>query len=793
VSREKQRVYEFGPFRLDPGQQQLFKDGIPVPLTPKAFDTLLALVQKHGQLVSKEELLQTVWPDAFVEESTLAQNVFRLRKLLADGEAGSSWIETIPKRGYRFTAPVRESQPETLAPVSVHLPEQAAKTDAGTAAQRAKSPRRWRFPATVAAAALLSLGSAVYWLGASRPALSFANREWILVADFENRTGDARFDKALLTALSVSLEQSRHANVFPRSRVYETLQRMGRQINTSEELTVSEALGREMCQRENLRALVAASLTRTGTQFLLVGRLVDPKSGSSIRSYTVRIQSEDQILDALDTVAKNIRQDLGETLYSIQRDSLPLPHVTTSSLSALELYAQANDLWRRGKYQDSRTQLQEALRIDPDFAMAHAALGNELYSHIFSQPTQGKQEYERALRLSGRVTAREHMYIEASFAGAQAQTDGAVRLYRALLGSYPDDTRALFGLATVLLRANRCNDAIAEYRELIRINPSDVNSQINIATCYANQSKYAEALSYYGKAFELDPERLTSAAINREYGFTLVGAGHPEKAREVFTLALARPEARTNALRSLGLLDLYEGRYRDGIARLKEAIRANQTDKNDLGVARNRMFLATAYQGQGDVTSELSELDEVANIDALFTQAPWLAARMGMAYARAGAPERAVKVLDAVRARMNSGSPTTQSDAGLLEGEILVARGKFAQAIELLQNARQENYPPSVVLSLEGQARAYEKSGQSEKAIACYEAFLGGQGVTPLAWEAQQQWLEAHYELAKLEAARGDTTRETQLLDTLLGIWKNADSDLPLLQQAKALRNGVNR
>jgi DNA-binding winged helix-turn-helix (wHTH) protein/tetratricopeptide (TPR) repeat protein len=785
VSQEKQHVYEFGPFRVDPGQQQLFKHGIPVPLTPKAFDTLLALVQKHGQLVSKEELLQTVWPDAFVEESTLAQNVFKLRKLLADGADGLSCIETIPKRGYRFIAPVREIQPEP--------PEHAPEADATAAARRSEIRSRWWFRIMVAGAVLLLVAATVYWFAASRPALSFNNREWILVADFENRTGDARFDKALLTALTVSLEQSRYANVFPRSRVYETLQRMDRPISTSEELTVSEALGREICQRENLRALVAASLTRTGKQFLLVGRLVDPKSGSSVRAYTVRIQSEDQILDAVDTIAKNIRQDLGETLYSIQRDSLPLPQVTTSSLSALQLYAQASDLWHRGKYQDSRPQLQEALRIDPDFAMAHAALGNELYGHIFSQPVQGKQEYERALQLSGRATAREHMYIEASFAGAQAQTDAAVRLYRALLDAYPDDTRGLFGLATVLLRANRCNDAIAAYRELIRINPSDVNSRINIGTCYANLSKYAEALPYYDKAFELDPARMTSANINREYGFVLVGAGQPEKAKEVFALALARPEARIAALRSLGLLDLYEGRYKDAIVELKEAVKANQDDKNDLGVARNLLYLSTAYRGQENLAMELSELDEAAKISALFTQAPWLAARVGTAYARAGAPDRAAKVLDTVRAKMNPGDATNQADAGLLEGEILVAQGKFAKGIELLQSAQQENYPASVMLSLEGQARAYAKSGQSEKAIACYRAFLAGQGVSPLAWEAQQWWVEAHYELAKLEATHGDVERETQLLDTLLGIWKNADSDLPLLQQAKALRNGVNR
>ena len=107
MSLEGQGSYEFGPFRLDPAQQQLFENDKPVSLTPKAFDTLRLLVENHGRLVSKEELLQEVWPDAFVEESTLAQNVFRLRKLLGDGNGQPIYIETIPKRGYRFVAPVQ--------------------------------------------------------------------------------------------------------------------------------------------------------------------------------------------------------------------------------------------------------------------------------------------------------------------------------------------------------------------------------------------------------------------------------------------------------------------------------------------------------------------------------------------------------------------------------------------------------------------------------------------------------------------------------------------------------------
>ncbi len=105
------RLYVFGRFRLDSVDKVLLHDDRPIPLTPKAIDTLLVLVSRHGHLVTKEELLQLVWPDAFVEENNLAQNISTLRRVLGDGTGGERFIETVPKRGYRFVAPVTEPLP----------------------------------------------------------------------------------------------------------------------------------------------------------------------------------------------------------------------------------------------------------------------------------------------------------------------------------------------------------------------------------------------------------------------------------------------------------------------------------------------------------------------------------------------------------------------------------------------------------------------------------------------------------------------------------------------------------
>ncbi len=116
VSHQTNHIYEFGPFRLDAGEHLLLRDGEAVPLTPKAFDLLLALVERHGHLLEKDELLKKVWPDTFVEEDNLASNISQLRKTLGDGENGHRYIETAPKRGYRFVASVREIVGEAEGP-----------------------------------------------------------------------------------------------------------------------------------------------------------------------------------------------------------------------------------------------------------------------------------------------------------------------------------------------------------------------------------------------------------------------------------------------------------------------------------------------------------------------------------------------------------------------------------------------------------------------------------------------------------------------------------------------------
>jgi DNA-binding winged helix-turn-helix (wHTH) protein len=115
VTKPNQQSYDFGPFRVNADERLLFRGSDLVPLTPKAFDMLLVLVESNGQLLTKEELMKRVWPDSFVEEANLSHNIYKLREALGDGAAGEKYIQTLPRRGYRFVARVTESAPEETA------------------------------------------------------------------------------------------------------------------------------------------------------------------------------------------------------------------------------------------------------------------------------------------------------------------------------------------------------------------------------------------------------------------------------------------------------------------------------------------------------------------------------------------------------------------------------------------------------------------------------------------------------------------------------------------------------
>ncbi len=644
-------------------------------------------------------------------------------------------------------------------------------------ASRAK--RRAAATLAVFIAAATGLGWMI-WTTMRSP-LDFMSRDWILVSDFLNQTGDPVFDRSLWSAFNVSLQQSTTANVFPRSRLEETLKRMGKNVDAP----IDEAIGREICLREDIRGLVAPEIASAGGKYTLSARLVDPRTAASVRAYQVTVADRDEVIEALGTIAGRVRRDLGESLGSIQKSDRPLPLVTTRSLEALKSFAEGSRLWRRGAYDQAVGMYESAVARDPDFAMAHAALGTACYSFVIRKPMLGKQHYERALHNEERITDRERLFIRAAFARDLGRIEEASEDYRLYLSIYPDDAVARYVYATMLMLNQRPDAAIEEFKEVIRIAPSYAPAYINLATTYKKLDRPQEALPYYAKAFELERTFLSTATINHEYAFTLVAAGNLSKAREVTRLAFDNPDLKSSGLRSMAFLALYEGKYAEAKEHLQESILLSKAKKDFLRVARGCVFMSILLDGENDPAGRLQALDEAArNVDQLPDPLVWLAARIGAGFARSGNPEKAGRILRKIQPAVDQKSAEQRSFLHMLEGELALANGSPRRAVELLLLADREASTEETLATL---AFAYDRSGNRARAIESYEKLVSKVG-TALGWEPQQSWIAAHARLAELYLSAGDRERASATLARLETTWKNADPNLPLTKEIIQLR-----
>jgi DNA-binding winged helix-turn-helix (wHTH) protein/tetratricopeptide (TPR) repeat protein len=780
-SKVSQPSLAFGPYEADLHSGELRKNGTRVKIQDLPLRLLCVLAEHAGQVITRDDLQKQLWPeDTFVDfEDGLNTAVKKLREALGDDPEKPRYIETIPRRGYRFVAQVKEIAPQARTVVSsAERPSSEAPSEP-SAAVRGR-PSRWKTWVAAAAAILIFLSGLGVWLLYGRPAFSFNARDSILVTDFENQTGDPRFDEALRTAFTVSLEQSRHANVFPRVRVGAILQLMGK----SGTERVTPEVGREICQRENIRGLVTGSITRTGQEYAVSAQLIDPQTGATVRSYMERSYGEGHVLDALDVIAADVRRDLGESLYQIRRADRSLPEVTTGSLTALKQYADGTALWHQGEFDNAVTLLRAAIQTDPDFAMAHAALGGVYFSYITNAPVQGKQEYEKALALSSRTTSRERMIIQANYATDLGHVSEAETLYRTYLSQYPDDWTMLSSYAYLLRRHGREPEAIAQCKEILRVAPDDAKTYIQMATAYHTLNDLPHALHAYSQAFQLDPHWLAAGDVAREYGFALIQNGEDQKAEQLFSGMLEKTGTRENGMRSLAMLDLYHGRYASARKRFDECLTILQNQRAPLSTARVHLWLAILADGQGDTRTELRELDTSLDNFAAIEPKVIFGTRIGRQYVSAGAIDQAEKLESRIAPLVDSKNAEQTGYLQLLQGEIALARGHADKAIELFTQSNTENTTP---FSVEALARAYQQAGKTDDTIAWQEKLLSLQN-RALGWETQQLWLAAHCTLAADYLAKGDREKARETLNHFLELWKDADPDLRLRKQASELR-----
>jgi tetratricopeptide (TPR) repeat protein/predicted Ser/Thr protein kinase len=648
--------------------------------------------------------------------------------------------------------------------------------------------RPWRRAAILLPVAV-AVGALGIWRFAAwfnQPALAFNARDWIVIADVENLTGDPVFDRSLSMALNVSLSQSQYVNIIPQSRVREALQHL--QHATAD--TLDEALTSEIAMREGAKAVVSCSIAQVGNVYSLTARLIDPQSRMPVLTESVRAAKKDDVLPALDRLGSEVRRRLGESMAALSRQHLPLPQATTASLDALKLYADGR---RAPDPEAGRRLLEEAVRLDPNFAMAHAQLGASYYRESAqAQRLKGEEHLTKALSLVDRLSFRERLLIAALAADSRGNRDKAVVAYRAYLGAYPDDQDVWFRLGwTYMATLHECELAQNAFRRVIAINPRSASAFVNLATSLGGLGRDAEAREAYEHAFAVQPDLLLGQFVNNEYGFTLVRLGAVDRAAEVFGKMAAEidPNRRYRGHRSLALLEMYRGHYRGASELFKQAIQIEQSVGADVSEFRDHLFLANSLRARGQARALEAEFGRIEILAARLALGPeWLRPAVKL-FARGGSTSKAQKLV-AVMAK-NVGDPTNnssanwnmQSDAAYLEGargEIDLATGRASQAVQRLEGVYER--VPTDDSALESLATACLAAGRVDEAARHYEKLIADR---TLGSETQDDWFTAHVRLARIRQSQGDSTAARTLYQTVLSIWKDGDPDLLVLREAR--------
>jgi len=647
-------------------------------------------------------------------------------------------------------------------------------------------PVRIALTAVVLAGAVLGaawLAKALFFKTPAK-ALAFQERDWILVTDFENLTGEEVFDAGLETALTVSIQQSQFVNVFPSSRIQETLKRMRRTAVKR----IDEAVGREIALREGIKGLLACSISKIGSDYLLTAKIVDPEKQIAVYSDSSRTKGKDGILGCLDELAKKVRHGLGESMTKIALQR-PLSEATTSSLEALKLYSAA-----RGASIDMRIQLcKQAVEIDPDFALAHAQLGTDYY--INGDRTRGEEHYQKALSLLNRLTTREKLWIQALVEDWRGNRDQGIQNYKAYLAQYPDDSAAWFRLGYVYMVTNQAEPAIAAFKRHIEINKDSSSGYVNLASCYSLLRKGEEALAHYQKAFSLRPEEATGIFVNNEYGFLLVRLGKVQEAEQTFNTMIAQPEnwKRSKGYRSRALLQMYQGKYAAAQEDLREAISLDKSMNAPLSEFRDHGHLAIAFRKKGQIKAFEKEMAAMERIQAGTKIEPGFLANLGTLYARSNRLREAGRILEILKSNLGellAASSIARSNQGdqaafhRLKGEIELARGKYEEALSsfgMVANLRETLVDDSIALT-------YLESGNADKAIEKYKEFIEKDF---LGYEAQEAWILAHYQLGILFEKKGDAAEAAKYYERFLEFWKDADPDIPEVDDAKKRLAGL--
>jgi eukaryotic-like serine/threonine-protein kinase len=651
------------------------------------------------------------------------------------------------------------------------------------APRAAKRRLPWALAGSILVVAMAVLG--YFWF--HRPA-KLSEKDTIVLADIANSTADPVFDDTLKTALSISLNQSPFLNVLPDSKVAATLKLMARPADTK----LTPDVARALCQRAGSKAYIAGAIASLGNEYVLGLQAVNCQSGELLAQEQVTAASKEKVLDVLGEAASKLRGEIGESLATLQKFDVPLSEATTSSLEALKAYSTG---YKALNEQGATAALQHhhrAIELDPNFAMAYLAAGVD-YADM-NESGRAAEYYAKAFQLREHASEREKLIIAGFYyEDATGQLEKAAQVFQAWAVNYPREPDARINLAGVYAQLGQYENAVEVTREAIKI-------EAGRGAAYTNLTVFLMALQHFDEArqtvqLELD-RKLDDAQVRINlYGLAFLGGDSTGMVEQLHWFS-DKPEENTG-LSLASDTEAYVGHLSKARELTKRSIdSAIQADSKESGAiwVENSAIREAAF---GNLTR--SKQDAVEGLK-LVAGSQAVEAQAALAFAIAG---------DAVQAEslardLNKGRPLDTQIQFLwlpaVQARLALNRKDATSAINRLEpalppieyGANNPGTSTSCLFPTYIRGQAYLAAGQGKEAAAEFQKIIDHSGIVWNCWTGAL----AHLGVARANALQARTSqgadadaahvRALNAYKDFLSLWKDADSDIPILKQAKA-------
>jgi tetratricopeptide (TPR) repeat protein/predicted Ser/Thr protein kinase len=626
---------------------------------------------------------------------------------------------------------------------------------------------RWIAPAAAVVAILLLAG---FWLFQSRRAQALTDTDDVLLADVVNSTGDAVFDDTIKQALAVKLQESPFLNVVSDERVRETL----RQMSRSADERIPPPVAREVCQRQNTKAMIAGEISKLGSHYVIGLNAVNCASGDSFAREQIEAESQERVLHALGQAASQLRGRLGESLSSMQKYDVPIEQATTSSLEALKAFTVGWRIRKQGQMAESIPSYKRAVELDPNFALAYAHLG--VAYMLTGQHAPAEVNLQRAFELRDRASEREKFYITGHYYNDIANDfDKATETFQLWRQTYPRDAFALGIVAEGDEEAGKFEQAIAEGEQALRLDPKVALMYSAVSAAYQALNRLPEAKRTCQQGLVQNPDAdllhgclhylaLVQGDKTAQEKEEQWAQGKNDLAFMLFDNAVAaRASGKQQTTREI--MRSVEGLLQDsGSKRLWAKFQAGgavvEADMGNSTRARESAALALTADSE--------------NHDTL--------GQAALALALSGDTTRAATIAQDLEKRFPRNVLVNRYIVPSIRAAIELSRGNASRAVELMPGVPVyiEDWEKLPRLYLRGQV--YLRAAQAKEAAEEFQKILDQRMRDPISPYIPL----ARLGLARAYAMQGDAAKARAAYQDFLTLWKDADPDIPIFQQAKS-------